>query len=123
MKKYLLILIIVPAFCKAQMHIVKDTLFLNDSIKLVKGQYLNFGIGSNIATKGFNFISTKPSILMTEVIYLPGSWMKKKMIITKFKVFKSKKTGDTYYVILDGGNLVNYMCDIAPAIETKEVIL
>ena len=123
MKKYLFILLLLPVFCTAQMHLVKDTLFINDSTKLTKGEFLKFGMGSNITTKEFNFITTKPSLIMSDAMKLPGTWMKKKMIITKFKVFKSKKTGDTYYVILDGGNLVNYICDIAPALETKEVIL
>lgn len=123
MKKYLFILLLFPFCCKAQMHIVKDTLFVNDSVKLVKGDFLHFGVGSNVATKGFNFISLKPSILNRDDLSLPGTWTLKKMIIKGFKVSKSKKIGDTYYVILDGGNIVNYICDISPAIETKEVIL
>lgn len=123
MKKLLLVFLLLPLLSKAQMILIKDTLFINDSTKLIKGQFLNFGAGSNVATKAFNFISTKPSMLMTDIIYLPGNWMYKKMVIKNFKVTKSKKTGDSYFVILDGGNIVNYICDLIPAIETKEVIL
>lgn len=118
-----LIFLLLPLFCQAQMHLQKDTLYINDSVKLVKGQSLNFGAGSNMATREFNFIKTKPSILMTQSINLPASWMGKKMLIKDFKMLKSKKTGDKYYVILGGGNIVNYYCDIESAIAMKEVVL
>ena len=98
-----------------------DTLYINDSVKLIKGASLNFGEGSNMATREFNFITTAPSPFIRS-INLPAGWAGSKMIINSFKVQKSKRSGNKYYVILSGGNIVKYWCDILPAIKMKEVV-
>lgn len=98
-----------------------DTLYINDSVRLVKGESLNFGEGSNMATRDFNFIATAPSPFI-QTMKLPAGWAGSKMVINDFRVQKSKRAGDKYYVILSGGNIIKYWCDIMPAIRMKEVV-
>lgn len=105
-----------------QIKLINDTLYLNDSVKLVKGKDLHFGEGSNMATREFNFITTAPSPFI-HTMNLPANMAGSKMIIYGFKVQKSKKTGNKYFVILSGGNIIKYWCDIIPAIRLKEVII
>ena len=54
---------------------------------------------------------------------LNSGWNNSKMKIKSFKYAGTKKTGFKYYIILGGGNIVNYLCDIEPAINAKEVIV
>ena len=107
----------------AQTHIIKDTLFLNTGQKIMVGQDLQIGIGSNTNTKDFNFIYIAPNIITTEQIKLTSTWIGKKMKIKGFKKQGSKKFGDKYFVVLGGGNIANYWCDIEPAIQFKEVTI
>lgn len=124
MKKYISTLFIcLPLFSFAQIHIEKDTLFINDSVKIVKGQSITLGEGSNMESRDFNFIYTKPSLLDTHPLKLGATWYGRRMLVKDIKVYKSKRTGDKYYLILGGGNIVNYMCDIVPAIKMKEIVL
>lgn len=122
MKKILfLIILALPLFSIGQ-KISNDTLYIDNNI-IVKGQFINLGEGSNMATRDFNFIYTAPSLLVHESIKLGSGYMNQKMLVKEIKMHKSKRTGDKYYLILGGGNIVNYLCDIVPAIKTKEVVL
>ena len=107
----------------SQTKIVKDTLFLPNGAKIVKGEQLHFGSGSNMATKGFNFIYSNPASLTAPNVQLGGSWAGLQMLVIDFKEYHRKKTGNKFIVILRGGNIVKYWCDIEPAIEAKEVIV
>lgn len=118
-----ILFICLPLFSFAQIHIEKDTLFINDSVRIVKGQYITLGEGSNMATRDFNFIYTKPNVLTLQEFKLGASNAGMRMLVKNIKVWKSRRRGTKYYLILGGGNIVNYFCDIIPAISTKEVIL
>jgi len=117
----LLIIVCLPVFSKAQLRLLNDTLYINDSIKLVKGQSLTLGEGSNSSNKDFNFITTAPNVFAAPS-KLPSNWNGLKMNVKGFKIFKSKRLGEKYYIVLGGGNIVNYWCDIIPAIKNKEVV-
>ena len=125
MKKILLalLLIITTSIINAQTKIIKDTLFLSDGSKIIKGQDLHFGSGTNTVTRGFNFIYTSPISMIAPKTELPANWTGQKMLVDDFKKYHGKRTGNKFYVILRGGNIVKYWCDIEPALESKEVII
>lgn len=116
-KLFLLGAILIPFFGLSQMRVIRDTLFINDNTKLIKGQYLNFGTGSNSETKEFNYIT-----LRFNGEKLGTAWNGLKLPIKDFKIYNSKKTGEKIYVILTKG-LSGFMCDIEPAISSREVII
>ncbi len=121
--KTLLLFLLLPVLCKAQKNLDSDTLKLTSGYQFVKGDDLNLGVGSNASTKGFNFIYTSPVSMMASKIELGAGWAGMKMKIDGFKLYHGKKTGDKYYIVLRGGNIVKYWCDIEPAIQAKEVIV
>jgi hypothetical protein len=107
----------------SQTKLVNDTLFLSSGVTIIKGEQLHFGVGSNMATKGFNFIYTNPASFTAPGMQLGGSWAGRQMLVSDFKYYHRKKTGHKYIVVLRGEGIVRYWCDIEPAIEAKEVIV
>jgi hypothetical protein len=99
-------------------RISNDSLFI-DTLVFVKGQNITLGEGSNMATKEFNFITSAPGAFIPKS-KLPSNWNGLQMTVKGFKYFHSKR-GEKYYLILGGGNIVNYWCDIVPAIKNKEI--
>jgi len=121
MKAVLIILsVILTVTAKAQPKVVGDTLFI-DSVKLVKGQTIQIGTGSNAATKGFNYLFTTPGLGVP--VPLSAQWAGYKMQIKKFKQEGNSTMGYKYYVVLSAGAMINYWCDIVPALQSKEVLI
>ena len=58
-------------------------------------------------------------ILHKYIYYKPTPWGLKTILLTE----GSKKQGKKFYIVLGGGNIANYWCDIVPAMEQKEVIV
>jgi hypothetical protein len=98
-----------------------DTLILNNGAKFIEGEKIHTGVGSN-GSKGFEFIYTSP-MSISGIIKLGSGWSNSTMVIKGFKNYGRKKTGYKFYIILGGGNIVNYWCDITPAIDNGEVIV
>jgi hypothetical protein len=121
MKKLLLICILIVSKCYAQTKYEHDTLYLSNGCKYSGGMEIHLGMGSNVATKTFNFIYTNPMSIAGQ-IYLPASWAGLKMTVKNIKEYGLKKTGKKYYLVLGGGNIVNYWCEIESALNTGEVI-
>jgi hypothetical protein len=84
------------------------------------GDTLQLGMGSN-SNKDFVFIFTSPMSL-AGVTYLGSAWTGLSVQVKSIKTITSKKMGKKTYLICGGGNIVNYWCDIEPAILTGEVI-
>lgn len=102
--------------------IVKDTLLLKSGAKFAIGEKIQLGYGSN-ASKGFEFIYVSPYSWAGAGQKLPSNWAKLTLVIKKFEFAGSKKQGKKFYIVLGGGNIANYWCDIVPAMEQKEVIV
>ena len=117
------LLLFVGGNAVSQTKLVNDTLFLSNGATIIKGEQLHFGVGSNMATKGFNFIYTNPASFTAPGMQLGGSWAGLQMLVSDFKEYNRKKTGHKYIVVLRGEGIVRYWCDIEPAIEAKEVIV
>lgn len=123
MKKLLVTALVCFAInVNAQSRIENDTLFLSTGEKFVKGDDLVLGSGSNVVDKSFNFVMTNPTSIVVPSQKLGAAWAGLKMQIHGFKLYQNKKRGDKAYIVLSGGNLVKYWCDIVPAIANKEVI-
>lgn len=120
MKKLLLISFIIPVLCHSQSYrISQDTVYVNDSITFVKGQYAYLGIGSN-ANKSFNFIFTNPGSIGGYTT-IGAAYSNTHLRIKDIEERGSKKLGHKVYLKLAGGNLVNYYCDITAALEVGEL--
>jgi hypothetical protein len=102
-------------------RVSKDTLILNNGAKFIKKEKIKLGTGSNGA-KGFEFIYTSPMSIAGQE-KLGSGWSNNTMVIKDFREYGTKKTGKKFYIILGGGNIVNYWCDITPAMENGEVIV
>jgi hypothetical protein len=107
----------------AQTKIKGDTLFLSNGLEFAIGQDLHFGLGSNMATRDFNYIYTSPLNAFAPAYKLGSAWANRQMRIKDFKRTYTKRTGEKYYIILGGGNIVPYWCEIEPALQAKEVIV
>lgn len=128
MKRLLLLLLISPILTFAQKKvenefgkIVNDTLFLNNGAKFIVGEKVKLGYGVN-SRKEFEFIYTSPLGLAGKV-NLGNTWAGHSFVIKGFKNMGMKKTGHKFYLILGGGNITNYWCDVVPAIDHKEIVV
>ncbi len=120
MRLFFFILLVAPLITFAQTRLVKDTLFVGEA-KYYEGYKIKLGMGSNVATKEFNFIYTSP-LSIAGKMYLGSSLAGFQMEVKKIKKYGSKKLGDKYYLVLAGGNIVNYWCEIESALQSGEVI-
>lgn len=117
----LIFLILLPFFSLSQTRYEGGTLYLSNGCSYKEGMEIRLGMGSNVATKGFNFIYTSPMSIAGQ-IFLPSSWAGLKMTVKNIKEYGLKKTGKKFYLVLGGGNIVNYWCEIESALNTGEVI-
>ena len=120
MKLAIPLALLFPLFGLSQQKIENDTLYVGE-LKYYDGYQIKLGFGSNVATKDFNYIYTSP-MSIAGIQYLGKSWQGHKMTVKNVKKYGTKKTGDKYYLILGGGNIVNYWCEIEAALSTGEVI-
>lgn len=125
MKKVLAIILFSPLLCLGQENekgkLSGDTLSLKNGAKFYVGQKMKIGFGAG-ANKNFEFIYLSPwSIAGPQK--LGSAWANHEMLIKSFKFEGTKKTGKSFYIVLGGGNLSPYWCEIASAMETGEVVV
>jgi len=124
-KRLLFAIAFLPLVCIAQQndfgHVSNDTLYLNNGSHFTKGDVVHLGYGSN-GFKGFEFISLSPYSLAGPQ-KLGSAWANHTMTVKKIEFAGAKKTGKSFYIVLAGGNLSPYWCDINSAMETGEVIV
>jgi hypothetical protein len=101
--------------------LTKDTLFLKNGAKFGIGQKVQLGYGST-ANKDFEFVHLSPWSIAGP-LKLGSGWANMTMVVKEFKTYQSKKLGEKVYLVLKGGNLSPYWCDIIAAIDQKEVIV
>jgi putative oligomerization/nucleic acid binding protein len=119
----LTILLLLIAFVSAQENdygkVSGDTLVLKNGATFIKGQKIKLGYGSNGA-KGFEFIHLSPYSIAGPV-KLTSNWANYSMTVKKFEFQGTKRAGKKFFLVLAGGNLSPYWCDIVAAIEQGEV--
>lgn len=131
MKKILFFLIF-PAFSYSQEielpRIVKDTLFTSSGFKVVAGTDIKLGVGS-LPSGDFKYIAVSAaswSVLM-DPSHKPDQigrrWSGHLFHVKKFRRDGNKKRGFTYQLILGGGNIANYDCDVENAIASGEIVV
>lgn len=106
-------------------YTIGDTLFMNDGNRFVVGENLKLGYGSN-PRKDFQFINISPASWATimagpKIVSLGSGWANLEMTIKDFKLWGTKKQGKKWYIILGGGNIANYACEIREALDFGEV--
>lgn len=104
-------------------RIERDTLFTTSGYKIVDGADLKLGKGS-LPNGDFKHISVSDrnwATMGAKQEAVGRKWNGHKFRVKKFRKEGNKKRGYTYYVILGGGNIVNYECDIESAIADGEI--
>lgn len=120
MKKILLVLF--PLYSYSQDGTKKnDTLILDNGAKFYVGQKIKVGYSSH-GNRDFQFIHLSPYSIAGPV-KLSGQWAGHEMTVKSFELGGSKNTGKTYYLVLKGGNLSPYWCEITAAIDQGEIIV
>lgn len=128
MKKLLLCLLIAPCFASAQIDlpkIVEDTLFTTSGFKAVAGTDVKLGVGT-LPNGDFKFVTVSRGPIndprrRPEPVGI--NWNGHIMHIKKFHQDGSTKRGYTYYLVLGGGTLFTYLCDIENAIASGELVV
>lgn len=106
--------------------VVADTLFLVDGHRFVKGEKLRLGYGSN-PRKDFQFIKISPNNWLMYAggdiyeVCLGSVYANTEMQMKGFKLWGNKKLGKKWYIIIGGGDIVNYSCEIKEAIDFNEI--
>ena len=136
MKKMLLFSILcIPVLASAQSEypqFKKDTLYINEYDWYVKGAKLKTGRGT-LPDGKFKYITTSPTsfvALMSAtqenptkgIIPLGANYTGLLLEAKQYKRLGNKKRGFKYYLIVGGGNIVNYYVDIESALATGEII-
>jgi len=135
MKKLLLLVLFYPIVLKAQERfpvIVNDTLFISPYDYYWKGCHIKTGPGT-LPNGDFKYITSSPSswvALMNASANDPlkgvvplKSWASGTMLTVKeIRATGSRKRGFKVWLIVGGGNIVNYLVDIEFATGAGEVI-
>lgn len=95
-----------------------DTCVASNGVKFIVGQDITLGPGSGI-NGGYVWIHTAPGF--TTPIYLPAGWAGYKMRIKEIREMGTRKRGYKKYLILGGGNIVNYWMDLEEGIASGEI--
>jgi len=131
MKKLLFLALALPFIAAAQTElprVIDDTLFTTTGFKAVAGTDIKLGVGT-LPNGEFKYITESSASVMAsfDANYRPApvgrKWNGHLFHIKKFRKEGTKKRGYTYYLILGGGNLVNYECDIENAIASGELVV
>lgn len=101
--------------------LIKDTLELKNGARFVVGQKVKFGYGSG-ANKTFEFVHLSPWSIAGPLKLTP-QWANLEMEIKGFKLAGTKKTGKAFIIVLGGGNLSPYWCEVVAAMDNGEVIV
>ena len=91
MKLTILLLTFFPLIVICQAKYEKDTLII-EGAKYYAGYEIKLGMGSNVATKNFNFIYTSPMSIAGQT-YLGKSYAGSKMTVKNIKKGGTKRTG------------------------------
>ena len=107
-------------------RIDKDTLFTTSGYKIVNGQDIKLGTGS-LPYGDFKYISISSTSWLTAGSTnqepVGRKWNGHLFKVKKVRKEGTKKRGFTFYLVLGGGNIVNYECDIESAIATGEIVV
>jgi len=126
MKILIFFLLLSPLYSTAQEgfpKIVNDTLFTSSGYKVVIGQDVKLGTGT-LPYGDFKFIGFSQTSFMGGNRQTVGkNWSGHNFKVKKFRQDGNTKRGYTYKLILGGGNIVNYECDIERAIAAGEIIV
>jgi len=131
MKKLLPLLLIMPFMAYAQSDlpkVIEDTLFTTTGFKAIAGTDIKLGVGT-LPNGEFKYITESSASVMAsfDAKYRPApvgrKWSGHLFHIKKFRREGNKKRGYTFYIILGGGTLVNYECDIENAIAVGELVV
>lgn len=132
MKQLLFILTVFPMIVSAQdstlPRIVKDTLFTTCGYKIVEGSDIKLGVGS-LPNGDFKYIAISAGSwanLMDQSMSKSGIGRRYNGHLLRVKRFRkdgNKKHGYVYNLIVGGGNIANYDCDIESAIASGEVVV
>lgn len=95
-----------------------DTCVASNGVKFIVGQDITLGPGSGI-NGSYVWIHTAPGL--TTPIYLPAGWAGYKMRIKEIREMGTKKRGYKKYLILGGGNIVNYWMDLEEGMVSGEI--
>ena len=126
MKKILLPFIFIYAFSvNAQIPqkqtIFGDTLVTSIGWKLIKKSDIKLGTGS-LPSGDYKFVTTSSrSWLASSTIPIDRRANGMYLRIKDFRVVGNSKRGYVNYLVLGGGNIVNYECDIESAIKAGEI--
>lgn len=131
MKRFFFLLAL-PLFTSAQNDLPRvdnDTLFTTSGFRVIVGADLKLGTGS-LPNGNFKYVAISASSWAN---VMDGGNMSKSGIgrrysghlvrVKKFRKDGNKKRGYVYNVIIGGGNIANYDCDIENAIASGEVIV
>lgn len=111
----------------------EDTVWLSDAVRFIVGHDVRVGSGSTddgsfkyirISSASWTHFSSSDganSRAANEAISLPVTFSGLKMHIKKLRVVGNKKRGYVIYLVLGGGTLTNYECDIVQAVKYGEI--
>lgn len=106
-------------------YISNDTFYFDNNIYLVEGQDIKLGTGT-MPDGDFKYITTSrnnwAAASSDGKLYNVGAkWSGHFFRIKRIYEYGNKRRGYTTYLILGGGNLVNYECDVINAIKSGEI--
>jgi hypothetical protein len=105
--------------------VVGDTLITTSGYKAIVKDDLKLGVGT-LPNGNFKYIQTSSASWVTaggSQITVGKAWSGHLFRIKKIRKQGSDKRGYTYWLVLGGGNIVNYECDIENAIASGEVVV
>ena len=103
--------------------IIGDTLFTSSGYKIVVGQDVKLGTGT-LPYGEFKYIGfSQTSFMGGSRETLGKNWSGHLFRVKRFRQDGNKKRGYKYVLILGGGNIVNYECDIERAIAAGEIVV
>ncbi len=107
-------------------YIEWDTLVSTTGFRFIVGEDIKLGTGT-MPNGDFKYItiSTRSIFVKTDGTAdpVPRKWSGHTMRIKKLRREGTKKRGYTYYIVLGGGNIANYECDVDNAIATGEIVV
>lgn len=131
MKKIPFFLLFFPLFCYAQddlPKVIKDTLFTTSGFRIIAGTDIKLGTGT-LPNGDFKYISTSAgswaalSDASMRNMHVGRRYNGHLFHVKRFRVDGNKKRGYTYSLILGGGNITNYDCDVESAIASGEIVV
>lgn len=117
--KSLLVIAAVLLTSVAYSQKVLDSVTLSNGIVIKKGDLIKCGIGT-MADKSFAYIYTSPYSLGGKM-NIGSSYAGLNLEVKKINHYVSKRN-DVVYLVVGGGNIVNYWVEIETALKTGEIL-